>query len=229
MMQHESRLVADLAARHWLRGDQIQVMAPAAQDMHVERYRVRGLNANGSPPAETVGRRMYDAVDSFVFEEERDGFVAVSGDHPQCAAVGLYQAARFDHAWLVITTHRLAVLRLRDTRNTEDGVVDQIVEQARQDGSLGGALRGIGKIVKTSAAEFVKSSRRPPLTERPQDAVLEWPFEIPRQALHSVVRWKIPMMPEFNGGPRYVQVQFTDHSWVRLKTDQTGLTALTGS
>jgi hypothetical protein len=226
--RQESKLVVDLAARHWLRGDQIQAMAPAAH-LDVDRYKVAGLDENGHPRPESGLERAADAVGWMIVEDGPVGYVAVRGGHPRCAAVGLYQGTRFDHAWLVITPHRVAVLRLRDLQNTEEGKVDEIIEQARQERSLGGALRGLGKIVKTSATEFVKSARRPPLTERPQDAVLDCPFEVPRHALHSIVRWKQPMVPEFDGGPRFVQVQFTDDSWARLKTDQAGLTALTGS
>lgn len=228
MTQNEGALVAELAGRHWLRGDQIQAMAPAAH-LDVDRYKVAGLDENGQPRPESGLERAADAVGWMIVEDGPVGYVAVRGGHPRCAAVGLYQATRFDHAWLVITSHRLAILRLRDIRNTEEGAVDEIIEQARQERSLGGALRGLGKIVKTSATEFVKSARRPPLAERPQDAVLDWPYEVPRQALRSIERWKQPMVPEFNGGPRFVQVWFTDDSWARLKTDQSGLLALTGT
>lgn len=227
-MREESKLVADLAARHWVRGDQVQVMVPVARHLNVDRHQVRGLDELGSPQAESTGRRAFDAVES-MFDDDDTSYVAVQGEHPQCAAVAMYRAARSEHAWLLITSHRVAVLRLRDVQNTEDGKVEALVEQAKQPSSLGGALRGIGKIVKTSATEFVKNARRPPLHERPDDAVLEWPFEAPRQVLASVVPWKIPLVPQFSGGPRLVQVQFTDNSWTRLETDQTGQTALTGS
>lgn len=104
----------------------------------------------------------------------------------------------------------------------------EVLEQAKQQRSLGAAVRGLGRLVGTSAVEFAKSMRRPPLAERPQDAVLECPFEAPRSALQSITRWKQPMVPEFSGGPRFVQVQFTDGSWARLQTDAAGVAALTG-
>jgi hypothetical protein len=228
VVREESRLVAELTGRHWVRGDEVQAMVPVSQHLNVDRHRVRGLDELGNPRAESLGRRAFDAVES-MFDDSDTSYVAVRGEHPQCAAIGMYRAARFEHAWLVITSHRVAVLRLRDQQNAEDGKVDQLVEEARQQGSLGGALRGIGKIVKTSATEFVRNARRPPLHERPQDAVLEWPFEAPRHVLVSIVPWKIPMTPQFSGGPRLVQVQFTDNSWTRLETDQTGQSALIGS
>jgi hypothetical protein len=226
--QQESKLVVDLAARHWLRGDQIQAMAPVAHHLNVDKFKVAGLDEFGHPRAESIGRRAFDAVDS-MFDDPATGYVAVRGSHPQCAAVGMYRAARFDHAWLVITPLRVAVLQLRDVQSNKEGAFAEFEERGKQDRTLGGALRGIGKLVKDSATEFVKSARRPPLVERPQDAVFECPFEVPRQALHSIVPWKIRLVPEFDGGPRLIQVQFTDDSWTRLETDQTGRAALTGS
>jgi hypothetical protein len=223
----ESRLVGELAARHWLRGDAIQAVA-RAQQLDRDRYKVSGLDVNGQALAGSAPERAVEGTLAFFTDDRPDGYVAVSGGHPRCAAVGLYQATRFDHAWLVITPYRLAVLRLRDVRNTQEGVVDAIVERPGPDKSLGGFLRGVGKIVKTSTEELVQSARRPPLVERPQDAVLECPFEIARQALHSIVRWKQPLVPQFRGGPRFVQVSFTDGSWARLQTDEAGQSALTG-
>jgi hypothetical protein len=215
----EARLVAQRAAERWLRGDVIQAMAMAG-DLDAERYKVRGLDENGDPA--TLSERAWDAV----FEDGPGGYVAVRGDHPRCAAVGLYQAAGFDHAWFVITSHRIAVLRLRDALSTADAAKAELL---RGDRSLGGALRGLGQFVKASAADFAQSMRRPPLAERPADAVLEWPFERPRQELYGIERWKQPLVPQFRGGPRFVQIHFTDGSWARLKTDEAGQAALTGA
>jgi hypothetical protein len=97
--------------------------------------------------------------------------VMVRADGPECAAVGLHEAAGLDDAWLVITAERLAVLHLRDNEN----------------------------------------------------AVLECPFEVPRFALESIMRW----MPD-DGPDHCIQVEFTDASWARLQTDEQGLRALTG-
>jgi hypothetical protein len=94
----------------------------------------------------------------------------VRADGPECAAVGLYEAAGLDDAWLVITAERLAVLVLLDKEN----------------------------------------------------AVLECPFDVPRFALESIVRWN----PD--GDPHCIQVEFTDASWARLQTDDDGLRALAG-
>lgn len=214
----EAHLVAQRAAERWLRGDVIQTMAKAGE-LATERYKVRGLDENGDPA--TLTERAWDAV----FEDGPGGYVAVRGDHPRCAAVGLYQAVGSDHAWFVITSHRIAVLRLRDGLSTADAAKAELL---RGD-SLGGALRGLGKFVKASAADFAQSMRRPPLAERPADAVLEWPFELPRQALRGVERWKQPLVPQFKGGPRFVQIHFTDGSWARVQTDEAGQAALTGT
>ncbi len=211
---NEARLVAQRAVERWLRGDVIQAMAKAGE-LDVERYKVRGLDESGDPA--TLSERAWDAV----FEDGPGGYVAVRGDHPRCAAVGLYQAAGHDHAWFVITSHRIAVLRLRDAQSTADA--------AKAELSNDRSLRGLGQFIKASAADFAQSMRRPPLAERPADAVLEWPFELPRHALRGVERWKQPLVPQFGGGPRFVQIHFTDKSWARVKTDEAGQAALTGS
>lgn len=98
---------------------------------------------------------------------------------------------------------------------------------AKEQRALGGVLRGLGRFVKASAEEFAQSVRRPPLAERPEDAVLECVWEIPREALAGVERWKQPLVPEFEGGPRWLQIHFADSSWARLKTDERGLAAYT--
>lgn len=92
--------------------------------------------------------------------------------------------------------------------------------------SIGGTIRGVGKIVKTSSVEFVKRTRRGPLAGRPEDAGFECRFELPSHALAGVARWKQPMVPELKNGPRFVQTGFADASWARVKTDESGLAAL---
>ncbi len=217
----EARLVGERATAEWLRGDVIHALVAAAE-LDREVYRVRGLDENGHPTG--AGERAFGAL----FAAESAGeYVAVRGDRPDCAAVGLYRVLEGEHTWLVLTSHRLAVLRLRDlARGTES---DEALERAKEEKSLGGALRGLGKFVKASASEFAKSVRRPPLAERPADAVLEPVFEVPRQALAGVERWKQPLVPQFRGGPRWLQVHFTDGSWARVQTDEAGQTALTGA
>lgn len=219
----EARLVGARAAAQWLRGDVIQVLASAGE-LDQDRYKVRGLDEDGHPTG--MGEKAMNAFFDAIHDTGPDGYVAVRGDHPECAAVGLYRAVGVEHSWLVLTSHRVAVLRLRDLRA---GDSDELLQQAKDERSLGGALRGLGKFVKASASEFAKSMRRPPLAERPEDAVLECPFELPRQALAAVERWKQPLVPQFRGGPRFVQVHFTDNSWARLQTNEPGQAALTGS
>lgn len=214
----EAELLSQRMAAEWLRGDTVRVLAAAGQ-LDQERYRVRGLDENGSPS------RADDVLDLFS-DDGGAGYVAVRGGDPRCAAVGLYQAVRHDHAFLVITGHRVAVLRLRDTQDGSAAAEREL--RADQDGSLGGALRGLGRFVKASATEFARSVRRPPLSERPGDAVLECPFELPLPALQGVRHWKQPLVPEFRNGPRFVQLLFTDGSWARIRTDETGQTALLG-
>ncbi|MPZ86298.1 MAG: hypothetical protein GEV28_40380 [Actinophytocola sp.] len=219
----EAPLVGSLATAHWLRGDAVQALA-AAGELDTERYKVRGLDEDGHPIS--AGERVANAILDWD-DAAGGGYVAVRGDHPQCAAVGCYRGVRHEHSWLVITSHRVAVLRLRDRAAGQDA--EGHLAEAKREGSLGGALRGLGKFVKASAGEFAKSMRRPPLHERPEDAELVVEFEAPRQALAGVERWKQPLVPQFRGGPRFVQVHFADRSWARLKTDEAGQTALTGS
>lgn len=216
-------LVGSLAAAHWLRGDTIEALAAAAE-LDAERYKVRGLDEDGHPIS--TGERVANAIIDWD-AAAGGGYVAVRGDHPLCAAVGCYRGVRHEHAWLVITSHRVAVLRLRDRAAGQDA--EEHLAHAKREGSLGGALRGLGKFVKASATEFAKSMRRPPLHERPADAELVVEFEAPRQSLAGVARWKQPLVPQFRGGPRFVQVHFADRSWARLKTDEAGQAALTGA
>lgn len=212
----EAALVRARASAEWLRGDTLQVLA-SATELDREVYRVRGLDEDGHPTG--AAEKAFGAF----FAESAGEYVAVRGDHPSCAAVGLYRALSTEHTWLAVTSHRLAVLRLRDL--AVGTASEEALAAAKDEKSLGGMVRGIGKFVKASATEFAKSVRRPPLAERPDDAVLEPAFELPRQALARVERWKQPLVPEVRGGPRWLQVHFTDGSWARLKTDEAGQAA----
>jgi len=207
------------ATSEWLRGDVIHALA-SATELDREVYRVRGLDEDGHPTG--AGEKAFGAL----FAESAGEYVAVRGDRPDCAAVGLYRALSSEHTWLVLTSHRLAVLRLRDL--ARGGESDELLAQAKDERSLGGALRGLGKFVKASATEFAKSVRRPPLVERPADAVLEPVFEVGREALAGIEKWKQPLVPQFKGGPRWLQVHFRDNSWARVQTDEPGQQALTG-
>lgn len=222
----EAGLLIERAAE-WLAGEAVRAMA-SVSDLDSDRWRVSGLDDAGHElPAGRAERGIESTVD-FLTVEEGGGHLAVRGDHPTCAAVGLYRAAELDHAWFVITDSRVAVLRLRDAQDASEGEIQAILEEAKRERSLGGAIRGVGKIVKSSSTEFVKRARRGPLAGRPEDAVFECPFEVPRFALETIDRWKQPMVPEFKGGPRFVKIGFTDASWARVKTDEDGLTALIG-
>jgi len=221
-------LLCRRAEAEWLRGDVVQAMA-AVKQVDAGRYRVRGLDADGHPLDSFAVRATEGVVDAFTSEFNDGGiFAAVRGDHPECAAVGLYQAARHDHTWLTFTPHRVAVLRLRDVQNEAESVFDQELARAKQDRSVRGAVRGFGKIVSSGAKELARSVRRPPLPDRPQDAVLEWPFEAPRHLLQAIESWKPRMMPTFRHGPRWVKVRLADGSWACFETDVAGATALTG-
>jgi hypothetical protein len=220
----EARLVGSLAAG-WLRGDVIEVLASAGA-LDRERYRVRGLDEDGHPTG-AAERGANAMIDMWAGADSAGEYVAVRGGSPACAAVGLYRGVRHEHAWLAVTSHRVALLRLRDRAAGQEDATRELLALGKD--SLGGALRGLGRFVKASATELVNGMRRPPLHERPADAELVCEFEAPRQALAGVARWKQPLVPEFRGGPRFVQVHFADGSWARLRTDEAGRSALTGS
>jgi hypothetical protein len=210
----------------WLRGDVIQVLV-AARQLPREQYRVRGLDEDGHAVAPGMGARVVDRVANWMDETTDHGHVAVRGGDPACAAVAMYRAVRHEHAWFGITSHRVAVLRLRDTASREVDS-EQVLAEIKAKPGLGNLVRGVGKLVKSTATDLAASVRRPPLEQRPDDAVLEVPFEASRQVLRGIVRWKQPLVPEFAGGPRYVQVEFGDGSWARFETDEAGATALVG-
>lgn len=216
-------LLLQLAEDEWLRGDKILAAAPVGQ-MLQGRYRVRGLDHDGLPPA--AGDRVLDSIT----DSNQPGLYAVvHGDHPHCSAVGMYKAADNDHVWLVVTSHRVAVLRLRDVRKNAETVFEDVEKQVKQDRSLGGLARGVGKLVSSAAIELARGVRLPPLADRPEDAVLESPFELPSTHLRSIAPWKPRLLPRFRHGPQYVQVHFADGSSACLETNAEGLDTLTGS
>jgi hypothetical protein len=216
-------LLLERAEVEWLRGERILAVAPVGQMLH-GRHRVRGLDHDGLPRS-AVDR----FLDSITDSNHPDIYTVVRGDHPQCSAVGLYKAAGDDHTWLAVTADRVAVLRMRDTRNEADTVFVEVEAQAKQDRSLGGLMRGVGKLVSSTAVELARSVRRPPLADRPDDAVLECPFELPSVYLRSIAPWKPRLLARFRHGPKYVQVHFADGSSACLETTSEGVAALTGS
>jgi hypothetical protein len=220
-------LLRDRAQREWLRGDLLQIVAVVGQ-VDTGRYRVRGLDANGLTwrLSDTVIDTVAGAFDDT--PSDRGLHTVVRGRDPRCAAVGLYRAAAYEYAWLAITPSRLAVLRLRDIQNTaEDQLVGGMPTDPQDRQSLGQLVRGVSRLVKATATELARSMRRAPLAERPQDAVLECPFEVPRAALQSITPWKPRLMPAFRRGPRWVEVHFADDSRACLTTDAAGAAALT--
>jgi hypothetical protein len=224
-VRETGRLLRERAEREWLRGEPVLATGPV--DHVVEgRYKVRGLDAEGNPPPPVVDR-VFDAFDEHA---QRTGvFTVVRGDHPGCVAVFAYRATRYDNTWLVVTPSRVAVLRLRDVQNRADHLDSEEARvEATRDRSVGGLLRGVGKLMASSAAEIARSVRRPPLVERPGDAVLECPFEAPSSALAGVSPWKPRGVPRLKHGPRYVQVAFADGSSACFTTDAAGEASLTG-
>jgi hypothetical protein len=224
------QLLRERAEREWLGGEAVLALAAVAQ-VPPGRYRVGRLDRDGREYGSVA-----DVVDATTQVKLPGMFDAVRADHPDGAAVGLYEAAALglhvvadDPTWLIITPGRIAVLRLLDLqRNGSGGAVDALLGGAKR--SRGdGLLRRVGEAVKAGATELVTSVRRPLLADRPQDAVLQCPFVLPIGHLQSIVPWKPPMVPLLRHGPRYVKVQFVDGSYACLETDIPGATALTGS
>jgi hypothetical protein len=225
-------LMRERAEREWLagEGEALLALAPVAQLLD-GRYRVGGLDRHGLEL-----RSLGHTAESVTDVNLPGMFDAVSGADPEAAAVSLYEAAAEGlhwqtsaPTWLAVTPRRLAVLRLRDGQaGSRGGVGDVVGEEARRsrDQPL---LRRVGRVVKAGASELVTSMRRPSLVDRPQDAVLECPYERPVGHLQSVVPWKPPMAPVLRHGPRWVQAHLIDGSWARLATSVAGATALTGA
>jgi hypothetical protein len=214
------RLLRHRAEAHWLRGDRLLALA-AVGHVNQGRYRVQGLDDDG-----IRGSALGNLFDAAIDTEMRGIVTAVRGDHPDCAAAGLYGAAGFTHAWLAITPHRVAVLRLRDVQDPGEGVADNLAARSTQGRqSLLGSFRDVGRLLKATAAD-ARGPDRPPLDHRPQDAAIAWPFEVPYAHLHSIAGWQPPLIRPYPGGPRHVQVHFVDGSWARLQTDEAGAAAL---
>jgi hypothetical protein len=222
-------LLLQRAEVEWLQGEAILAVAPVRHLLQ-GRYRVRGLDHDGNTPPAVVDQVLDAVTDSY----HPNGYTVVRGDHPDCSAVALYRAAGRENAWLVVTSRRVAVLRMRDVRNDAETVFDEVEAQAQaqaqvqHDRSLGGLLRGAGKLVGATAVELARSLRRPPLADRPGDAVLECPFQLPAAHLHRITPWKPRLLPNLRHGPRYVQVHLADGSSASLETDAEGASALTG-
>ncbi|MCP2257768.1 hypothetical protein LX15_001454 [Streptoalloteichus tenebrarius] len=224
----EAGLVRDLATRTWLRGDTLLATAGCCE-IENERFRVRGLDARGIE--RSVGGRMVEGfMDAFMDDNTPVRSVAVHGEHPRCLAVGCYRAVSEKNAWLVVTSHRVAVLRLRDLQGDSGDVMKEFSDSVRNPESVRGVqgLRKLGKFLKDVAVESVREVRRPPLTERPQDAALVSEFEISRADLVRIERWKPTLIPNFSMGPRHLQLHFRDGSWARVQTDVAGAIAMAG-
>ncbi|SHF26901.1 hypothetical protein [Streptoalloteichus hindustanus] len=227
--EEEAGLVRDLATRTWLRGDTLLATAGCGP-IDNERFRVPGLDAEGNE--RPVGGRIADGfMDAVLPDDSVAGHsVAVTGPHATCLAVGCYRAARQRNAWLVVTSHRVAVLRLRDLQGDTGDAMKEFSASLHEPESVRGVqgLRQFGKFLKNTAVEAVREVRRPPLTKRPQDAALVAEFEVGRAELVRIDRWKPTLVPNLQHGPRHLQLHFGDGSWARLQTDVAGAIAMAG-
>lgn len=214
------RLLRERAEREWLRGEPLH--ATASVGPADGRYKVQGLDRDGHPKRSFTNRLFTGSSD------EPGGQTVVRGDRPDCLAVGLYQAARGVDTWLTLTAGRVAVLRLRDRRDRFDEVHAEVTDDADQNRSLGGAIRGVTRLVRSGLGDLADSLRRPPLTERSDDAVLECSFEAPVSAVRLMEEWRPRFMPRLKGGTRWVKVHLADGSSACLTTDEAGLCVLVG-
>jgi hypothetical protein len=236
-MSYPQHLVAEAAmvyqrSAEWLRGDVIRVFAVAWS--MPGRYKVRGLDKDGFPKTDwredlAAGLVVASVFNAVVPSDDNGadggprGPVVVGGEDPDCVAVSFRRALRQSkpeaggHAFLVITSHRVAVLRLRDTQ--EDAAPEPGAEERPTvEGSPLERLRGMGRLVKKELADIRRRASRPPLSERPGDAALDCPFELPLAALRG---------HELDRQGR-VRLSFSDGSWTLIRTDPAGQTALAG-
>ncbi|MCP2169723.1 hypothetical protein [Goodfellowiella coeruleoviolacea] len=210
----------------WTRGEQVLVFAECTQNLAAGRYKVGGLDENGTAKETNAVLRAAELLSD---DPVAGQWVAVRGEHPACTAVRLYRALAGADTFLVLTPSRLAVVRLRDARRQGENALDGFTADLAEDRSVGGLLRGVGKLVRGAATDMVRAARRPPLTERPEDAVLTVEFEGPHQELAGVRRWKQPMVPNLRHGPRMVELHFADGSWCRVQTTVADAQTLTGT
>ncbi|SEF08344.1 hypothetical protein [Jiangella alba] len=217
MTTPEHQLFDQLVGPAWAGAEPIRASAPASE-VSASRYRVRGLTEYGEPKV-----RRSHADPEVVFEEPGDEpaghYTAVRGDGPDCLAVGCYRAATsgIGLAFVAVTDSRLAVLQLRDSS------VEPMPDAGRLLKEGGGLLRTMGRLVKGFVREV---SALNSIADRPESAVVEPAWEVPRHALSAATRWKKPLIPELRGGERNVQLTFTDGSFARLCTDEAGLASL---
>lgn len=217
MATPEHQLFDQLAGPAWAGAEPIRASAPASE-VSASRYRVRGLTEYGEPKV-----RRSPADPEVVLEEPGDEaaghYTAVRGDGPDCLAVGCYRAATsgLGLAFVAVTDSRLAVLQLRDTSAEPMPDAGQLLKEG------GGLLRTMGRLVKGFVREV---SALNSIADRPESAVVEPVWEVPRHALSAATRWKKPLIPELRGGERNVQLTFADGSFARLCTDEAGLASL---
>ncbi len=222
----EAALVVAMAGQ-WLRGEPVLGLALVAQ-LDRERFRVRGLDVDGHPlPKGRTDRVLEGALERFS-ELPAVGYVAVLGREPGCSAVLVYQGARYEHSWLLLTASRCAVLRLRDVTLTAEDETDLVSARIRSGASVRVALGDVGRLAVRLGRELIGDLGRPPLAQRPDDAELRPVVELSRAAMVEAVRWREPGVPEHRGGPRHVELRFADSSIARLRTDVDGLRSLTG-
>lgn len=207
------QVLRDQVADDWLQGDALRALAQVRQ-LPGASYRVTGLAGDGSQRSRLVRTALFMLDDA-----PGEPFVGVRGGRPDCAAVRLFRAARSNYAWLAVTERRMALLRLEDAPDPKETEADRL-SQLRQERSVGGLVRGVRALVTSTASDAVERFQRPPLRERPQDAVLGCPFEVDYSQLRSIQPWTSRRLR--NDPSRVLQIEFRDESWARLSTNEAG-------
>ncbi|MCK2242752.1 MULTISPECIES: hypothetical protein [unclassified Crossiella] len=218
-MQWNHNLALALLGRDWLGGERLKALA-CAEALPAGRFHVKGLDAHGIPVARSTGAATWSDDDIAAGRG-----AAVHARQPESLGVRLYRAVQAPEAcWLALGVARIAVIRIRDTAVRAEPIVSPTAQRLVRQRSVGKVLRGVGRLMRDVASGLQEDIGRPPLHERPEDAVLEFEFEAPRTELLRVERCR-----QLAVGPatRQVRLHFTDDSWARIRTDVDGAEALT--
>ncbi|WHT22314.1 hypothetical protein N8J89_14975 [Crossiella sp. CA-258035] len=219
-MQWNHNLALALLGRDWLGNERLKALA-CAESLPNGRFHVKGLDNHGIPTTRSRTRAATWSDDDIAAGRS----AAVHARQPDSPAVRLYRAVQAPEAcWLALGTERIAVLRIRDTAVRAEPIVSPTAQRLVRQKSVGKVLRGVGRLVRDVATGLQEDIGRPPLHERPEDAVLEFEFEAPRAELLRVERCR---QLAVGSASRQVRLHFTDGSWARIRTDVDGVEALT--
>lgn len=218
-MRWNHNLALALLGRDWLGAETLKALA-CAEALPSGKFHVKGLDDHGIPV--TRSRRTSTWSDDDVAAGRG---AAVHARQPDSPAVRLYRAVQSpEPCWLVLGTERIAVIRIRDTAQRTDPTISPAAQRLVRQKSVGKVLRGVGRMMREVATTLQEDIGRPPLHERPEDAVLEFEFEERRTELLRVERCR---QLAVGSATRNVRLHFADGSWAKIRTDQDGAEVLT--